>query len=183
MSIISSKFYGSYDPLSFDVWDPYHDFHCGGTTLAPHPVASSHGATPFSNAKVEWKENPEALVVRADLPGLKKDEVKVELEEGNLLCISGERNIEKEERVDNWYHVERSRGSIIKPGTNKVAAGFFRTGMRTLLSGLSYMVMLVVMSFNGGIFLAAVGGHAVGFVFFGNRISKNSEKKPDLPSH
>ncbi|KAJ9185288.1 hypothetical protein P3X46_004941 [Hevea brasiliensis] len=73
--------------------------------------------------------------------------------------------------------------SIIKPGTNKVAAGFFRTGMRTLLSGLSYMVMLAVMSFNGGIFLAAVGGHAVGFVFFGNRISKNSEKKPDLPSH
>ncbi|KAJ9185289.1 hypothetical protein P3X46_004942 [Hevea brasiliensis] len=114
MSIISSKFYGSYDPLSFDVWDPYHDFHCGGTTLAPHPVASSHGATPFSNAKVEWKENPEALVVRADLPGLKKDEVKVELEEGDLLCISGERNIEKEERVDNWYHVERSRGRFVQ---------------------------------------------------------------------
>lgn len=72
--------------------------------------------------------------------------------------------------------------SIIKPGTNKVAAGFFRAGMYAVRSGLSYLVMLAVMSFNGGVFLVAVAGHAVGFVLFGSRISKNSEKKPDLPA-
>ncbi|OAY41408.1 18.1 kDa class I heat shock protein [Manihot esculenta] len=116
MSTISRKVYRAYDPQSFDVWDPYHHgFHYGGTTLhAPHSSAYTHEAAPFANAKIEWKENPEAFVVKADLPGLKKEEVKVELEEGNLLCISGERKIEKEERVDNWYHVERSRGRFVQ---------------------------------------------------------------------
>ncbi|KDP24527.1 hypothetical protein JCGZ_25091 [Jatropha curcas] len=72
--------------------------------------------------------------------------------------------------------------SIIKPGTNKIAAGFFRTGMHTVRTGLSYMVMLAVMSYNGGVFLAAVGGHAVGFALFARKVLKKSEKKPDLPS-
>ncbi|OMO97365.1 Ctr copper transporter [Corchorus olitorius] len=71
--------------------------------------------------------------------------------------------------------------SIIKPGANKVAAGFFQTGMHTVRAGLSYMVMLAVMSFNGGVFLAAIFGHAVGFLIFGSRAFKKSDKKPDLP--
>ncbi|EOY07356.1 Copper transporter, putative [Theobroma cacao] len=74
--------------------------------------------------------------------------------------------------------------SIIKPGANKVAAGFFQTAMHTVRAGLSYMVMLAVMSFNGGVFLSAVFGHAVGFLVFGSRAfrkSGGSEKKPDLP--
>ncbi|KAJ8899722.1 hypothetical protein K2173_019421 [Erythroxylum novogranatense] len=72
--------------------------------------------------------------------------------------------------------------SIIKPGTDKVATGFFQTGLHIVRSGLSYMVMLAVMSYNGGVFLAAVGGHAFGFVIFGSRAFKKSEKTPDLPS-
>ncbi|GAV65466.1 Ctr domain-containing protein [Cephalotus follicularis] len=61
---------------------------------------------------------------------------------------------------------------VKKVGANKVAVGFFQTATYTVRSGLSYMVMLAVMSFNGGVFLAAVGGHAVGFVLFGSRVSK-----------
>ncbi|XVE61976.1 hypothetical protein DITRI_Ditri06bG0081800 [Diplodiscus trichospermus] len=74
--------------------------------------------------------------------------------------------------------------SIIKPGANKVAAGFFQTGMYTVRGGVSYMVMLAVMSFNGGVFLTAVFGHAVGFLVFGSkafRKSGGSEKVLDLP--
>ncbi|XP_065854071.1 copper transporter 4 [Euphorbia lathyris] len=75
--------------------------------------------------------------------------------------------------------------SIIKPGTNKVAAGVFRTGMYVVRTGLSYLVMLAVMSFNGGVFLAAVGGHAVGFAVFARRVIRKSgsgsEVNPDLP--
>ncbi|XP_050213400.1 copper transporter 4-like [Mercurialis annua] len=70
--------------------------------------------------------------------------------------------------------------SIIKPGTNKVAAGFFRVGMYVLRTGLSYMVMLAVVSFNGGVFLAAVGGHALGLALFG-KVFKKTEQKPDIP--
>lgn len=75
---------------------------------------------------------------------------------------------------------------VIKSGTSNVVAGTLRTAMYTLRSGLSYLVMLAVMSFNGGVFLAALGGHAVGFLVFGTRASMKSgghgsDKRMDLP--
>uniref|UniRef100_A0A5B7C3S5 Copper transport protein n=1 Tax=Davidia involucrata TaxID=16924 RepID=A0A5B7C3S5_DAVIN len=76
-----------------------------------------------------------------------------------------------------------SHCNFIKPGTNKVAAGLFQTGFHAVRSGMSYMVMLAVMSFNGGVFLAAVLGHAVGFMLFGSRaFKKGSDKPSDLPT-
>ncbi|XP_074306536.1 copper transporter 4-like [Silene latifolia] len=57
---------------------------------------------------------------------------------------------------------------LIKPGANRVAACFFRTGFRAVRAGLAYMVILALMSYNGGIFLAAIFGHAVGYLVFGS---------------
>jgi HSP20 family protein len=48
-----------------------------------------------------------------DLPGLKRDDVKVELTEG-LLTISGERKEEKEEKREGYYRSERSYGSFFR---------------------------------------------------------------------
>ncbi|GFP86331.1 17.6 kDa class i heat shock protein 3 [Phtheirospermum japonicum] len=47
-------------------------------------------------------------------PGLKKEEVKVEVEDGNVLQISGERSGEKEEKNDKWHRVERSSGKFLR---------------------------------------------------------------------
>ncbi|KAK2644953.1 hypothetical protein Ddye_020148 [Dipteronia dyeriana] len=41
-----------------------------------------------------------------------KEEVKVEVKDNRVLLISGERNVEKEDKNDTWHHVERSRGKF-----------------------------------------------------------------------
>jgi HSP20 family protein len=63
---------------------------------------------------VDWRETPEAHVFKADVPGLKKEEVKVEVEDGNILQISGERSSENEEKSDTWHRVERSSGKFMR---------------------------------------------------------------------
>ena len=49
---------------------------------------------------------------KADLPGVKKEEVKVEVDDDRVLKISGQRKIEKEDKNDTWYRVERSSGAF-----------------------------------------------------------------------
>src|SRR5690242_18941701 len=53
------------------------------------------------------------FVVRADLPGLKKDDVKVEVDNG-FLTISGERCEEHECDRDDLYRSERSYGRFFR---------------------------------------------------------------------
>ncbi|KAI5682627.1 hypothetical protein M9H77_03855 [Catharanthus roseus] len=59
-----------------------------------------------------------------------------------------------------------------KPDSNRAAAVFFQMGIHSIRAGFAYLVMLSVMSFNGGVFIAAVVGHAVGYVLFGSPIFK-----------
>ena len=63
--------------------------------------------------QVEMFEQGGKLVVRADLPGLKKDEVNVEVTD-DALTISGERRTENEEQGEGFYHSERSYGSFFR---------------------------------------------------------------------
>jgi HSP20 family protein len=50
-------------------------------------------------------------ILRADLPGLSENDVKIEVEE-NVLTISGERKSEHEQKGEGYYRVERSFGSF-----------------------------------------------------------------------
>ncbi|KAF5180693.1 17.8 kDa class I heat shock protein [Thalictrum thalictroides] len=114
MSIIPS-FFGSkksnvFDPFSLDIWDPFYDF-----PLASVPRSEiSNETAQFANTRIDWKETPQTHIFKADLPGLKKEEVKVEVEEGKVLKISGERSKEKEEKNDKWHRVERSSGKFLR---------------------------------------------------------------------
>src|SRR6266545_8033982 len=57
--------------------------------------------------QVETFRRGDKIVVRADLPGLSKEDVNVEVSDG-MLTISGERSEEVEEDRDEFYRTERS---------------------------------------------------------------------------
>jgi HSP20 family protein len=56
-------------------------------------------------------EDKKEYVIKAELPGVKKEDVKVHVEDG-VLTISGERHFEKEEEGKRYHRVERSYGSF-----------------------------------------------------------------------
>ncbi|KAG8096633.1 hypothetical protein GUJ93_ZPchr0013g37991 [Zizania palustris] len=98
-----------FDPFSFDLRDPFDGFPFGSGSLFPR---TSFDTASFAGARIDWKETGEAHVFKADVPGLKKEEVKVEVEDGNILQISGERK--QEEKTDTWHRVERSSGKFLR---------------------------------------------------------------------
>jgi|SRR5215211_1042449 len=56
-------------------------------------------------------ETEDHLVLRADLPGLDRDDVNIEVKDG-VLTVSGERKAEQQERTDGYVRVERAFGSF-----------------------------------------------------------------------
>jgi HSP20 family protein len=56
-------------------------------------------------------ETDDHFVLRADLPGLTEDDIKIELEDGTL-TVSGERKSEHETRNEGYHRVERAFGSF-----------------------------------------------------------------------
>lgn len=58
-------------------------------------------------------EKDNELIVRADLPGMKKDEVQVMIEEGDLV-LKGERKASTEVKEENYYRCEREYGEFYR---------------------------------------------------------------------
>jgi HSP20 family protein len=63
--------------------------------------------------QIDVFEKDNRLITRIDLPGMKKDDVKVEVTDG-YLTISGERKREKEEKTDDFYRCEREYGTFYR---------------------------------------------------------------------
>jgi HSP20 family protein len=62
---------------------------------------------------IEVKEKEGKLLVTAELPGVKKEDVKVHID-GDTLVVEGERKQEKEEKREGYYHSERSYGTFYR---------------------------------------------------------------------
>ena len=58
-------------------------------------------------------EKDGALMVKAELPGVKKEEVTITLDDGDLV-VRGERKAESEVKEEDYYRMERSYGSFYR---------------------------------------------------------------------
>ncbi|TKW13301.1 hypothetical protein SEVIR_5G090800v4 [Setaria viridis] len=99
------------DTLALDSWrNPFSIF---GTAVAADAWQASDTSA-FANTYIESRDTVGAYVFSAALPpGVKKEEVRVEVDEGNVLVITGERSLRREERTDGWHHIERSSATFL----------------------------------------------------------------------
>jgi HSP20 family protein len=91
---------------------------------------------PWSPA-VDVLETEDALVLRADLPDVKTDDIDVRVE-NNTLTLRGKRVFDKDQNVKGWHRIERSYGEFVRSfavpntvDTEKVAADY-KDGVLTI---------------------------------------------------
>ena len=120
-------------------WDPFKDMK-----ELQDRIGSLFSLTPFprGNGKeetmtvAEWSplvdivEDDKEYLIKAELPEVKRENVKVTVENG-VLTITGERNYEKEEKDKKYHRIERAYGSFVRSFTvpddadaSKVTADF-----------------------------------------------------------
>jgi HSP20 family protein len=82
------------------------------TTEFPFPKFAELEKTMWS-PEIEVLENKGEMTIKADLPGLKLEDINVEISDG-ALAISGERKQETEEKKEGFYRSERTYGSFFR---------------------------------------------------------------------
>jgi HSP20 family protein len=86
---------------------------------------------------VDIYETEDAIVLKAELPGIDPKDVEVRVED-NTLYLKGERNYEKEVKEQNYHRIERSYGSFARSFTlpNSISAekvkAEYKDGLLTL---------------------------------------------------
>ena len=99
-------------------WTPFH----GVSSLRDEMERlfdSVYGRYPQDQSAVSWappldiEETKESLVVRAEVPGMKKEDIKVSLS-GDTLSICGERHHEAEDKGRTFHRIERAYGRFAR---------------------------------------------------------------------
>jgi HSP20 family protein len=88
-------------------WDPFEEMN----RLHDHFFSGRGLAKQAFQVAVDIREEDDAFYVDAEVPGLAAEDVKVDVE-NNVLTLSGERKVEKEETEGTYRRVERQYGSF-----------------------------------------------------------------------
>lgn len=105
-------------------WDPFKELEDLQTRLTSAlgrnswRKADGDQDTPLANwmPLVDVTEDEHEFLIKAELPEIRKEDVRVSVENG-VLAISGERRIEKDEKTTKFHRVERSYGSFMRSFT------------------------------------------------------------------
>ena len=77
------------------------------------PSAKSEWLEGAWNPSVDISETKDNLIIKAEMPGMNKEDVKISIHD-NILTLKGEKKQEKEEKEENYHRVERSYGSFCR---------------------------------------------------------------------
>jgi HSP20 family protein len=111
-----------WNPFRPSSWDPFREMEemqarlgslfGGRFPLLKPSIEEGFGLTEWA-PPVDITEDAKGYTINVELPGVKKEEVKVSVE-GGVLSISGERKAEKEEKDKKYHRLERSYGSFTR---------------------------------------------------------------------
>ena len=102
-------------------WDPFRELEdvsnrlnrIFGQSLARSESGQNMLAVADWAPSVDISETDSAYLIKGEIPGVKKEDVKVTIQDG-MLTIQGERKQEKEEKGKKFHRIERSYGSFVR---------------------------------------------------------------------
>lgn len=103
-------------------WDPFRELeeiHNRLTGIFDRTPMRRDDRRESISAAAEWapmvdiSEDNKSYSVKVELPEMKREDIKVNVENG-VLAVSGERKFEKEEKDRKYHRVERSYGSFLR---------------------------------------------------------------------
>ena len=106
-------------------WDPFReldDLQNRLSTIFGRAPIKKEGDKREALTVAEWAPfvdivgDEKSCLIKVELPGVKKEEIKVGIQD-DVLTISGERKYEKEEKDKNFHHFERAYGSFTRSFT------------------------------------------------------------------
>ncbi|MCH2378227.1 MAG: Hsp20/alpha crystallin family protein [Pedosphaera sp.] len=101
---------------TLSIWNPIHEmdelFHNRLASVLGGERVQSVAWSPV----VDIEETELNYLIRAELPGLSKEKVKVTVEDG-VLTLSGERDLERKVEGKTFHHIERSHGTFTRSFT------------------------------------------------------------------
>ncbi|MBL7685066.1 MAG: Hsp20/alpha crystallin family protein [Deltaproteobacteria bacterium] len=79
-------------------------------------LEDAEGASASWVPSVDIFEDQESVKLHAELPGLKREDVKIQVKQ-NVLTLRGERKFESEKKKDNYHRIERRYGLFTRSFT------------------------------------------------------------------
>jgi len=116
MALIPWRSLRDFDP--FEEWGTIQDRinRLFEETFGRYPVGKRESLERTWSPVVDIYEEKDNIIVKAELPGIKKEDVSIEIK-NNVLTISGERKHEAEKKKENYHRIERYYGKFSRSFT------------------------------------------------------------------